>query len=82
MGRFFPIAPSELDEEEMQFGIHNTTKIQSIHCTGSFQDRRRKEESTEETTGQTARSWKQAEGIPQDQKVVKEWLGKTDNCQC
>ena len=35
--RFSPIAPSESDEEEMQFGIHNTTKIQSIHCPGRQQ---------------------------------------------
>ena len=58
--RFSPIAPSESDEEEMQFGRHNTSKIQSIHCTGNFQDRKRKEESTEEATGATARPWKQA----------------------
>ena len=62
----------------MQFGRHNTSKIQSIHCTGNFQDRKRKEESTEEATGATARPWKQA-GLPQDRKVVKEWSRKTNN---
>ena len=77
--RFSPIAPSESDEEEMQFGIHNTTKNQSVLCTGNFQDRRRKEESTEETFDATARPWKQAGGLPQDRKVVKEWSSKTNN---
>ena len=69
--RLSPIAPSESDEEEIQFGIHNTTKIQSKRYTGNFKERRRKEELTEETTGATARLWKQAGGLPQDRKIVK-----------
>eukprot|EP00112_Aurelia_sp_Birch-Aquarium-sp1_P022410 Seg6307.1 transcript_id=Seg6307.1/GoldUCD/mRNA.D3Y31 product="hypothetical protein" protein_id=Seg6307.1/GoldUCD/D3Y31 len=63
--RFSPIAPSESNEEEMSFGTDNTTKNQSKRCTGNFQDRRRKEELSEETTGAIARPWKQAEGFPQ-----------------
>ena len=63
----------------MQFGIHDTTKIQSKRYTGNLKDRRRKEELTGETTGATARPWKQAGGLPQDQKVLKEWSSKTNN---
>ena len=76
--RFSPIAPSESDEEEMLLGLHNTTKNQSKrYTTGNFKDR--KEELTEETTSATARPWKQAGRLPQDQKVLKEWSGKTNN---
>ena len=78
--RFSPIAPSESDEEEMPLGMHNTTKNQSKrYTTGNFKDRKRKDELTEETTGATAGPWKQAAGLPQDRKVVKEWSGETNN---
>ena len=40
--RFSPIAPSESDEEGRQFGKHNTTKIQSIHCTGNSRSEEKK----------------------------------------
>ena len=73
------IAPSESDEEEMLLGLHDTSKDQSKRYTGNFKDWKRKAELTEETTGATARPWKQAGGLPQDQKVVKEWPGKTNN---
>ena len=63
----------------MPVGLHNTTKNQSKHYAGNFKDRKREEELTEETTGATAPPWKQAGGLPQDQKVVKEWSGKTNN---
>ena len=79
--RFSPIGPleSESDEEEVPFQMHNITENQSKRCTGDFQDRRRKEESTEETTGATAFPWEQAGGRPQDRKVVKECWSITNN---
>ena len=78
--RFSPIAPSESDEEEMLLGLHNTTKNQSKrYTTGNSKEWKRKAELTEETTGATARPWKQAGGLPQDQKVLKEWSGNTNN---